>query len=35
MVRRRSRMEEETMLSAIQLREKRRHEMMQKKDFYK
>ncbi|KAK8815118.1 hypothetical protein WA556_007152 [Blastocystis sp. ATCC 50177/Nand II] len=34
-VRRRSRMEEETMLSAIQLREKRRHEMMQKKDFYK
>ena len=23
------------MLSAIQLREKRRHEMMQKKDFYK
>ena len=34
-VRRRTRVEEEEMLTAIQLREKKRREEMQKKDFYK
>ena len=34
-VRRRTRVEEEEMLSAIQLREKKKREEMQKRDFYK
>ena len=34
-VRRRTRVEEEEMLTAIQMREKKKREEMQKKDFYK
>ena len=34
-VRRRRRADDEDMINAIQLREKRRREAMQKKDFYK